>query len=62
MPDRNHMEGLAVSDSPTGPYKSVCAYDWCGKTHSIDPSIFRDDDGTLYYNWGQFALNGAVQA
>jgi hypothetical protein len=60
MPDKNHKEGLAVSDSPTGPYKSVCAYDWCGKTHSIDPSIFRDDDGTLYYNWGQFALNGTV--
>lgn len=60
MPDKNHGEGLAVSESPTGPYKSVCAYDWCGKTFCIDPSIFRDDDGTLYYNWGQVALNGAV--
>ncbi len=57
MPDKNHREGVVDASIPTGPYTGSRKITEC---NAIDPSIFRDDDGTLYYNWGQFALSGAV--
>jgi arabinoxylan arabinofuranohydrolase len=49
--------GVAVADSPVGPFK------WLGPVipadgDSIDPAIFQDDDGSVYYFWGQFNLKG----
>jgi beta-xylosidase len=45
--------GVAVSDSPTGPFKDplgkpLLASD-CG---TIDPTVFIDDDGQAYLYWG----------
>ena len=57
MPDRSHSEGVASADAIAGPFKTTFAYAWAKQ---IDPSIFRDDDGTLYYFWGQFSAKGAV--
>lgn len=44
------LEGVAVSDSPTGPFKDAVQLP-CG---GIDPAVFVDDDGKAYYYWGQF--------
>ena len=57
MPDKSHSEGVASADTVAGPFETMFAYDWA---RQIDPSIFRDDDGTLYYFWGQFSAKGAV--
>ena len=57
MPDKSHREGVASADTIAGPFKTTFAYSWAKQ---IDPSIFRDDDGTLYYFWGQFSAKGAV--
>lgn len=56
-PDDNHKEGIAIAPSPAGPFADSVRLAGC---NGIDPSIFRDDDGTLYYNWGQAALHGAI--
>ena len=51
-------EGVAVSDSPAGPFgdpRPVKGVDGSG----IDPAVFVDDDGSIYYLWGQFTLSGA---
>lgn len=58
MPDVNHSEGVAVSDSPTGPFKNGTKID-LGGHNQIDPSTFIDDDGEIYYLWGQFTLKMA---
>ncbi|GHE30718.1 family 43 glycosylhydrolase [Streptomyces capitiformicae] len=48
--------GVAVSDSPTGPFKDVLgkpllkAGDHTGQM--IDPAVFTDDDGQSYLYWG----------
>ena len=55
-PDRNHAEGIAVSSSPTGPFyrgKQIV-----GPTE-IDPSVFIDDDGSVWLFWGQYSLKAA---
>lgn len=57
MPDKSHTEGVASADGAGGPFKTTFAYPWAKQ---IDPSVFRDDDGTLYYFWGQFSVKGAV--
>ena len=57
MPDKAHREGVASADTVAGPFKTTFAYSWAKQ---IDSSIFRDDDGTLYYFWGQFSAKGAV--
>ncbi|MDE6134075.1 MAG: family 43 glycosylhydrolase, partial [Muribaculaceae bacterium] len=53
--------GVAVSDSPKGPFKDllgkalITASDCEGASHSwvcIDPAVFIDDDGTPYLFWG----------
>jgi hypothetical protein len=52
MPDDS--EGVAVSNSPTGPFKHPIQLP-CG---GIDPAIFIDDDGQAYYYWGQLFSHG----
>lgn len=47
-------EGVAVSDSPTGPFKEPIRFP-CG---GIDPAVFIDDDGQAYYYWGQVFAHG----
>ncbi|TQE26878.1 hydrolase [Streptomyces ipomoeae] len=48
--------GVAVSDSPTGPFKDALgkpllkAGDYTGQM--IDPAVFTDDDGQSYLYWG----------
>lgn len=48
-------EGVAIADSPNGPFEVVAELPVLG----IDPSIFVDDDGQAYYYWGQFSASGA---
>ena len=52
MPDDS--EGVAVSDSPVGPFTNPIQLP-CG---GIDPAIFIDDDGQVYYYWGQLFSHG----
>lgn len=58
QPDPKAPEGVAVSDSPVGPFKNGQAIDLMGH-NQIDPSVFVDDDGQAYYLWGQFTLKMA---
>ncbi len=50
----DNSEGVAVSDSPNGPFRDPVQLPVGG----IDPAIFIDDDGTAYYYWGQFSSHG----
>lgn len=47
-------EGVAVSDSPQGPFHDAVQFP-CG---GIDPAVFIDDDGQAYYYWGQIYAKG----
>lgn len=49
--------GVAVADSPAGPFKNIGPI-IPADGESIDPAIFQDDDGSIYYYWGQFNLSG----
>ncbi|QJR80893.1 family 43 glycosylhydrolase [Alteromonas pelagimontana] len=40
--------GIAVSDSPTGPFKDVIGKPLWREPYANDPSLFIDDDGTAY--------------
>jgi hypothetical protein len=51
-------EGVAVADSPTGPFRGGRPIDTGGR-NQIDPTVFVDDDGQAYYAWGQFSLKMA---
>jgi len=54
----DNSEGIALSDHPAGPFthaRAVAGADG----DAIDPAIFVDDDGSIYYFWGQFNLRGA---
>jgi beta-xylosidase len=42
--------GVAVSDSPTGPFKAEP--EAIKGSYSIDPAVFEDDDGVHYMYWG----------
>lgn len=56
-------EGVAVSDSPSGPFQNASQLrmkDSRQEITGIDPAVFLDDDGKCYYYWGQFQSNGAV--
>ena len=58
QPDPENAEGVAVSESPGGPF--TCAQPLStGEHNEIDPAVFIDDDGTAYYLWGQFSLKMA---
>lgn len=47
-------EGVAVSDKPEGPFGEMRQLPVGG----IDPAIFIDDDGSVYYYWGQLFSHG----
>lgn len=49
--------GVAIADSPAGPFKNLGNVT-PADGQSIDPAVFVDDDGSCYYFWGQFHLNG----
>ena len=49
-------EGVAVSDSPTGPFRDGKLIEGI---RGIDPCVFIDDDGQAYYFWDQFSAQGA---
>ncbi len=57
QPDRD-AEGVAVSASPSGPFKNGKPMD-TGKFRQIDPGVFIDDDGQAYYVWGQSTMKMA---
>jgi hypothetical protein len=59
MPDRQSAEGVAVSDSPTGPFLNGTPIE-LGPYNQIDPCVFIDDDGQAYYVWGQFDAKMAM--
>ena len=47
--------GVAVSDSPTGPFKDLgmlVSMENTGVGNSIDPNFFEDEDGRKYLYWG----------
>jgi len=50
------VEGVAVSDDPTGPFKDGRPVK---DANQIDPSVFIDDDGQAWLFWGQFAAKCA---
>ena len=52
-PDSRFSEGVATADEATGPYGAAPVFPLC---RQFDPSVFRDDDGSLYLYWGQFSL------
>lgn len=50
--------GVAVADSPVGPFKDPLGKPLVSKTdykgmQAIDPMVFVDDDGSAYLYWGQ---------
>jgi arabinoxylan arabinofuranohydrolase len=44
--------GVAVSDSPTGPFKDAIGKPLLSGYGYIDPTVFIDDDGQAYLYWG----------
>ena len=50
--------GVAVSDSPTGPFKDALGKPLIttGSWDNIDPTVFIDDDGQAYLYWGNSKL------
>lgn len=45
--------GVAVGDSPTGPFKDAIGKPLCdGSWDYIDPTVFIDDDGQAWLYWG----------
>jgi len=55
-------EGVAVSDRPEGPFtdaKPIAVNSLPGSPNQIDPAIFIDDDGKIYYYWGQTSVKAA---
>ncbi|MDG4810022.1 family 43 glycosylhydrolase [Micromonospora sp. WMMD1120] len=47
--------GVAVGDSPTGPFRDALGRPLVGN-NEIDPSVFIDDDGQAYLYWGNPGL------
>jgi len=53
----DNTEGVAVSENPMGPFcnaKPVIPADG----DAIDPAVLVDDDGSVYYYWGQYHARG----
>ena len=50
-------EGVAFSDKPYGPFRNARSIHPADKD-GIDPAILVDDDGSLYYFWGQYHARG----
>ena len=53
----NGIEGMADSASPAGPFTDRGLLPGISGS-GIDPAVFVDDDGQIYYFWGQFQLCG----
>lgn len=51
MPDPNHSEGVAISESPEGPFRNGQQID-LGGYNEIDPAVFTDADRQAYYPRG----------
>ena len=51
----NDAEGVATSKSPIGPFTNGKKLYTKG-INEIDPAVFKDTDGQMYYIWGQFNL------
>jgi arabinoxylan arabinofuranohydrolase len=51
-------EGVAESLSPSGPFTKAAPIQGANGD-GIDPAVLVDDDGQVYYYWGQFQLRGA---
>lgn len=58
QPDLDHAEGVASATTPFGPFSSGTPFFLEGY-EQIDPAVFTDDDGQVYYLWGQFTLKMA---
>lgn len=56
LADGGDDEGVAVSDSPYGPFRDGTVIH---RATGIDPSVFIDDDGQAYLFWGQAHAKGA---
>lgn len=54
----DRSEGVAVSDSPAGRFTDASPVEGANGD-AIDPAAMVDDDGQVYYYWGQFHLRGA---
>lgn len=57
--DQNNMAlGVAVADSPTGPFKDALGKPLImnGSWSNIDPTVAIDDDGQAYLYWGNGSL------
>jgi arabinoxylan arabinofuranohydrolase len=53
-----NREGVAESFAPTGPFTNAVPIEGADND-AIDPAALVDDDGQVYYYWGQFHLRGA---
>jgi len=56
--DAGNREGVANSDAPAGPFTDAAPIEGADRD-AIDPAALVDDDGSVYYYWGQFHLRGA---
>ena len=56
--DAQNREGVASSEGPAGPFTDAVPIAGADGD-AIDPAVLVDDDGQLYYYWGQFNLRGA---
>jgi hypothetical protein len=54
----DNSEGVAVSDQPAGRFTQAAPIEGANGD-AIDPAVLLDDDGQVYYFWGQFHLRGA---
>lgn len=55
----NGAEGIAVSESPAGPFIRPHVLEYADMTQ-IDPAAFQDEDGTVYYYWGQMSARAGI--
>ena len=55
--DAGNREGVAESLSPTGPFSNAVPIEGADRD-AIDPAVLVDDEGQVYYYWGQFHLRG----
>ena len=58
LANNTSTEGVAMSDSPEGPFKNGMRL-FTGGINQIDPCVFFDDDGQAYYIWGQMTAKMA---
>ena len=52
MKNGGNAIGVAVADSPTGPFKDAIGEPLLSGFGYIDPTVFIDDDGQAYLYWG----------